>query len=757
MLSYLSTILASLLLASIIAPTTTSAALLLHSVTSASTPAHVQLLPTPPPATTPHSVLLTLTQPNPQLATQLVADRSDPASPNYLQWLDRATLGALLTPSPATVSNVSEWLAASEVAVVEWWGPWVRVEGSVAAIERLFNTTLRYYLNTDSDTQTIRQTGDSYLPTQLHTHIASVDGLHTDDIVSPVRAIVHERPSSGRFKPMTYRGCYTSAELAIRYGTPNTITATANNSHANTSVAVIQLSNDENYNLNALYRYGQLENYTITNLSTLVTAIQLVSPNAANSATIGTNDESMLDLEAVVSVTTTSSVYAMKVGGSDANQPGNLFGYFLATSPLPQVMSLSYSYAESQFRRSDTVSSYENQVAALAALGVTFLAATGDSGYNVGIGWPATSAYVLAVGGTTFSQNGATITEAAWDGSTGGLSSAISRPSYQTTANTGIDTGYRAVPDVSALAANWFLVYGTAGNEGMAPVGGTSLATPLWAGVVTYLNEISLRLRGSTLGFINPLLYTMAANCSGCFHDITTGSSNSYNAKVGYDLVTGLGSPYLPAMEAYLTALLNGTSAPTTAPSSTAAAAPSTHSSSTAASSTIGQCTLNPNTTVGTFNDLRYRNDDAAPAGSLYTTAVTLTSPFNVAGLGIQLPAARGRQGRGTSVVQLALYEAIGRNSFELLASTSTFSVTSSGGEFTLPLSGGGVVGLSSGVAYVALYVVQSTSVSGVLVYADNSYDEVIGPTVSGVNGLPIGFSSVYGNWPFRVELLSCA
>ena len=811
-------LLAVLALATAVVPTASAA--LLHSVSPASVPAHVRPLPTPPLSTANVTVLLTLTQSDPTIAAKLVAERSDPSSPLYLQWLDKATLGSLLSAQPISDDEVSGWLSsAADVAVTWRWGPYIQMTGSVTAIERLFNTTLAHYYNTASNTTAIRQTDNSYLPDALDAHIANVDGLHTGDIVSPLHATAH-RPRGGnshRFRPMTLDGAYTSAELSSRYGTPNTLLATATNTNAATSVGVIQLSDDENYDLNALYEFGQLEGFTIANLSTLVTAIELVSPHATNTPSSGDNDESMLDLEAVVSVTTTSQLYAMKLGAQDIDSPANLLPYLQDVSPLPQVMSLSYSYVESQFHGRNTLTTYESQVQALTALGVTFVAATGDTGYNDGIGWPATSAYVLAVGGTAFSGTGTAITEAAWDDSTGGLSSQIARPSYQTTANTGIDTTFRAVPDVSALASDWFLVYGDAGKEQSTEVGGTSLATPIWAGVITYLNAISLQLKGNTLGYINPLLYSMAANCSTCFHDITAGSSNGYSAKVGYDLITGLGSPNLPAMEAYLTALLSGTTAAPTASSSSTAAATvpssssssstvalrgvssssssstSTHrvvllssssssssstavpgasssssavqsstavphmsssssSSSSSSASSGGQCTLNENTAVGSFGNSRYLSVDSAPAGGLYTSAVTLTSSFNVAGLGIQLPAAMGYQGRTDSIIQLALYQAVSDHSYQLLASTAAVTVSGSGGNVVVPLTD--AVQLPVGVVYVGLLVL-STGPNGVLVYADNNYGAIIGPTV-GADSLPSSFSTYSGNHPFRVELLAC-
>ena len=113
-------------------------------------------------------------------------------------------------------------------------------------------------------------------------------------------------------------------------------------------------------------------------------------------------------------------------------------------------------------------------------------------------------------------------------------------------------------------------------------------------------------------------------------------------------------------------------------------------------------------------------------------------------------PAARGRQGRTDSVIQLGLYAEVGDNEYELLASTEAFTVAGSGGDYIAPLSSSTPVQLSSGDVYVAL-LVQSSGTNGLLVWADNSADATIGPMDS-ADSLPSSFSSIYGNYPFRVR-----
>ena len=111
----------------------------------------------------------------------------------------------------------------------------------------------------------------------------------------------------------------------------------------------------------------------------------------------------------------------------------------------------------------------------------------------------------------------------------------------------------RGVPDVSGDAdpntGYNILVDGKA-----MPIGGTSAVAPLWAGLVTLLNQ----KLGKPVGFLNPILY---AN-PGALNDITQGSNGDYNAGPGWDPCTGLGSPN--GMK--LLAVLSGTATPQARP-----------------------------------------------------------------------------------------------------------------------------------------------------------------------------------------------
>ena len=64
---------------------------------------------------------------------------------------------------------------------------------------------------------------------------------------------------------------------------------------------------------------------------------------------------------------------------------------------------------------------------------------------------------------------------------------------------------------------------------------GTSLSSPLWAGLVARINQAL----GKPVGFLQPTLYEMPA----AFNDVSTGNNGAYSAAPGWDACTGLGSP----------------------------------------------------------------------------------------------------------------------------------------------------------------------------------------------------------------------
>lgn len=196
--------------------------------------------------------------------------------------------------------------------------------------------------------------------------------------------------------------------------------------------------------------------------------------------------------------------------------------------------------------------------------GMTYLAATGDSG--VQICWPAVSANVLAVGGTTLTYGGNVArSEVAWSGSGGGVSAYTAKPSYQTAAVPGLgDVTRRAVPDVAFNAdprTGQYVAIIASGSTTASWVsaGGTSLSTPQWAGMIAVANAQRAVASKAGLGAPQSVLYgaigTVPGNYASAFLDVTSGANGACStcaSTSGFDLVTGLGTPHSESMLALL-------------------------------------------------------------------------------------------------------------------------------------------------------------------------------------------------------------
>jgi subtilase family serine protease len=167
--------------------------------------------------------------------------------------------------------------------------------------------------------------------------------------------------------------------------------------------------------------------------------------------------------------------------------------------------------------------------------GVAVTASAGDSGY--GAQFPATSPYVIAVGGTSLTLNGATrVSETVWSGTGSGCSALYAKQSWQhdPTCKTRMETDVSAVADPNTGVA----VYGPATRRGSAWLvfGGTSVAAPLIGGIFGEKND--------AVNYASNIY----AN-TGSLNDITSGSNGSCGgtyyctAEVGYDGPTGLGTP----------------------------------------------------------------------------------------------------------------------------------------------------------------------------------------------------------------------
>ena len=215
----------------------------------------------------------------------------------------------------------------------------------------------------------------------------------------------------------------------------------------------------------------------------------------------------------------------------------------MATDNLAKQLSSSWGYGPINATTEQIFKEY-------IAQGQSLLQASGDSGaYTNGVMAPSDDPNLTVVGGTsltTAGPGGPWQSEKAWSGSGGGVSTVYPIPSYQqglSMAANGGSTKMRNIPDVALTAdIQMFLIQS---NGQAVVVGGTSAAAPLWSGFIALANQQAAGNKKSPVGFLNPLLYSIGngKSYSTDLNDIRSGSNGEYSAVSGYDLTTGWGSP----------------------------------------------------------------------------------------------------------------------------------------------------------------------------------------------------------------------
>lgn len=283
--------------------------------------------------------------------------------------------------------------------------------------------------------------------------------------------------------------------------------------------------------------------------------------------------EGTLDIVALGSIFNATIPILWAEGGSNNNDPGNIdfttwIDKLLARREPPAVVSISWGYGVYRAALDPQVLALDNDAFRKAgALGITLLAASGDSGVGTrsqilqctvfNPSWPASSPYVTSVGALYANSESESEIALSWTGS--GFSNNFARPPYQDAAvsaylqNTQglpaasyFNASGRAYPDVTALGSNYNIFV----NGQWQLVSGTSAASPTFAGILTLIVAERVAAGKPRFGFLNPTIYQLGR----VGQDITQGQNQDDNcipfipiqgfpAAPGWDAVTGFGSP----------------------------------------------------------------------------------------------------------------------------------------------------------------------------------------------------------------------
>jgi kumamolisin len=404
--------------------------------------------------------------------------------------------------------------------------------GTVEALSKLFNVEIYDYIDATTGCRYHAHAGEIMSVLGLTEHAfgldtATVAGTYLRRSAAARDTLASSPAASASVTPPT--GGYTPLQLAQAYAFPPA-------DGTGQRVGIIELGGG--------YVQADLNHYfTMLGISGTpqVTAVSVNGAKNFPTDPSGASDEVVLDIEIIAALVPKADIRVYFAPNTDA---GFYNAIARAMAEKCSVISISWGGPESSWSRS-SLSSFNNLFATASTQGITICVASGDNGASDGSSglncdFPASSPYALACGGTRLLASGAIISsETVWndsEGATGGgVSKVFAKPSYQSQI---ASISHRGSPDVCGVAdpETGYMIY----MQGSASeVGGTSCVAPLWAALLTRINQKLKTDHKSPVGFINPVLYKSQS----AFRDVTQGNNSGYSAARGWDPCTGLGSP----------------------------------------------------------------------------------------------------------------------------------------------------------------------------------------------------------------------
>jgi kumamolisin len=478
--------------------------------------------------------------------------------------VSRAELGERYGASTEEIDKVKSTFARFGLKVVDADAASrsVRLAGTVRSMEEAFRVKLMNYEQPRGGYR--GRVGPIQIPSDLDGVIVGVFGLDNRRVAKPrphsaakLERTPHEKAQPGAQATSSDRAWFYPAELATIYQFPD-------GDGSGQSIGILEFGGG--YFPSDLHAFCNAAGVSVPDV------IPISVDGAATDARDGAESEVMLDIEVVAGACPQATIPVYFSNFDEQGWIDNLSTAIHDTTHAPSVLSISWGLAEDDPDWTQGAIDMINDMLQAAALaGITVLVASGDDGSSdaetdgrAHVDFPAASPFVLAVGGTTLHVKRGKPAEVAWkdgdglraDGggsSGGGVSVHFARPSWQRVSIPSVNPDAidgRVVPDVSADASpntGYFLVVD--GNSGVA--GGTSAATPLWAALIGRMN--ALLTSNKHVGYLTPVLYkTMPGSSStvgaSCCTDVTSGNNitatnGGYQARPGYDAVTGWGTP----------------------------------------------------------------------------------------------------------------------------------------------------------------------------------------------------------------------
>src|SRR5579875_1880398 len=480
---------------------------------------------------------------------QFVADVYNPQSANYRHFLTPQQFTERFGPTQADYDAVLQFARMNGLTVTGGTrdGMDVQVRGMVSQVESAFHVRMQTYKHPTENRNFFSP--DQEPTTDLPFNLWHVSGLSNYSIPHPLvvsktayaaahglnvnQVVSHATTGSGP------SASFLGSDMRAAYYGSGPLTGAGQN---------LGLFEYEGTDLADLQTYYKNVGQTYPNVVTLLSV-----DGTSTSCTAAQNcddTEQTLDMTQALGMAPGLANLTMYIGSTDTA----ILSSMTTHSPLPMTIGCSWGWTPAD---PSTLNPYFEK---MAAQGQSFFTASGDNSTWTKTGkseaWPGDNAYVITVGGTdlvTSSAAGPWKSETAWADSGGGISpDRIAIPSWQkisgviNSSNKG-STTYRNGPDVSANANFTFYTCANQTSCLANEYGGTSFAAPMWAGFIALVNQQLAANSASPVGFLNPTIYQnnagSASYYSTNFHDISSGTSGSYSAVTGYDLVTGWGSP----------------------------------------------------------------------------------------------------------------------------------------------------------------------------------------------------------------------
>jgi kumamolisin len=511
--------------------------------------------------------------PNPPSVPASSVEELASALPKQRKYLSDREFDAVYGADPADIDAIAKWAQAHDLTVLDRNARKRRVlvEGTVGAINAAFNIELTDYEHPETGRYRGRE-GKVYIPADLYGIVEGVFGLDNRRVgrarsrhgnTAPID-LQGLKPATAHAVSNPFPGTFFPPQLAQLYGFP------AGTDGKGQNVAIFAFNSAQAGDPHGGYKLASLKTYFEQVLGQTTPSIKDVvvhgkgnfpGPDTTASGNRGdATGEVMLDMCVVGGMAPGANIFMYF---TEFTTQGWVDAIHEAVTDANNISVISISYGNPEDDPQGAwdamgVKLVNDAFEAAAAKGVTICVASGDDGSTdqdtdggAHVDFPASSPFVLGVGGTKLVANGAGIAqETVWNeflrnegAGGGGVSSVFTKPGYQSGANVPPSANPphqigRGVPDVSAVAdPETGVVRMHVGGKQLEPIGGTSAAAPLWAALVARVNQ-GLNAR---CGFLNPLLYTKLS--TGVLRDITVGNNGAYQAGPGWDACTGFGSP----------------------------------------------------------------------------------------------------------------------------------------------------------------------------------------------------------------------